>query len=162
MKKIVTLRVNSVEHTLAVEPQASLLDVLREELGFTGTKSACSGLGECGACTVLVDGEATLACLTFALDAQGKEIVTIEGLAAADGTLHPLQESFVKQGAVQCGFCSPGMILTAKALLDRNPSPSDDEILKEVEGNLCRCTGYNKILQAVRHATGAEKGRVTS
>jgi carbon-monoxide dehydrogenase small subunit len=124
------------------------LDLLRDRLGLTGTKEGC-GRGECGACTILVDGEAVNACLLYAAKLQGREILTIEGLARGD-SLHPLQEAFLEEGAVQCGYCTPGMILSAKALIDRHPDPTDGEIAEALSGNLCRCTGYGKILKAVR------------
>ncbi len=143
-----TLRINGKSYRTEVEPLTTLLEVLRDDLGLTGTKEGC-GEGDCGACTVLVDGQAVNACLFPALEARGKEVVTIEGLAR-DGRLHPLQQAFVEKGAVQCGFCIPGMIMSAKALLDGNPSPSDDEIKLAIAGNLCRCTGYIKIIEAVR------------
>lgn len=128
-------------------PNDLLLNVLREDLVLTGTKYGC-GMGECGACTVLVDGEPVLSCLTLAVTVEGKEVTTIEGLAR-DGRLHPLQESFLEHGAVQCGYCTPGMILAAKALLDRNPHPTEEEVRDYLRGNLCRCTGYSAIVKAV-------------
>jgi carbon-monoxide dehydrogenase small subunit len=127
-----------------------LLDLLRDGLGLTGTKEGC-GEGECGACTVLLDGRAVNSCLVLAPQADGKEVVTVEGLARG-ATLHPIQQAFVDEGAVQCGFCTPGFIMAAYALLLRNPDPSDEEIRLALEGNLCRCTGYTKIVQAVRRA----------
>ena len=154
MEKI-TLKVNGTEHDLEVRPWATLLDVIREDLGLTGTKEGC-GEGECGACTVLMDGRPYLSCLTLAVDAQGKEITTIEGLDQ-EGELHPLQKAFVEKGAVQCGFCTPGMIMTAKAFLDGHPDPSEKEIKKAISGNLCRCTGYQKIVDAVAVAARAMK-----
>jgi len=146
-KELIELRVNGESLEVAVEPQRTLLEVLREDLGLTGAKEAC-GTGECGACTVLADGKPILSCLTLAIEAQGKEITTIEGLAK-EGQLHPLQRAFVKHGAVQCGYCTSGMILNAKSILDENPKPSLPELLKGLEGNLCRCTGYNKIVEAI-------------
>jgi carbon-monoxide dehydrogenase small subunit len=143
-----TLRINGKGHQLEVDPLTTLLKVLRDDLGLSGTKEGC-GEGDCGACTVLVDGKAVNACLFLALEARGKEVVTIEGLAQ-DGRLHPLQQAFIDKGAVQCGFCIPGMIISAKALLDSNPSPDDDEIKLAIAGNLCRCTGYTKIIEAIR------------
>jgi len=154
-KQLIELRVNGEPHELAVEPQRTLLEVLREDLGLTGAKEAC-GTGECGACTVLMDGKSILSCLTLAIEAQGKKITTIEGLAK-NGELHPLQKAFIRHGAIQCGYCTSGMILNAKAILDENPRPSRDEILKGLEGNLCRCTGYNKILEAVMAASIGEE-----
>jgi carbon-monoxide dehydrogenase small subunit len=143
-----TLRINGKGHQLEVDPLTTLLKVLRDDLGLSGTKEGC-GEGDCGACTVLVDGKAVNACLFLALEARGKEVVTIEGLAQ-DGRLHPLQQAFIDKGAFQCGFCIPGMIISAKALLDSNPSPDDDEIKLAIAGNLCRCTGYTKIIEAIR------------
>jgi carbon-monoxide dehydrogenase small subunit len=150
MKKLIHLTINDQEYELAVAPNRTLLEVLREDLGLTGAKHGC-GLGECGACTVLLDGRPVNACLVLALQAGGKKVTTIEGLAK-DGSLHPLQESFVEAGAIQCGFCSPGMILSAKALLDENPAPTEEEIRRAISGNLCRCTGYQKIVEAVASA----------
>ncbi|TAK35235.1 MAG: (2Fe-2S)-binding protein [Chloroflexota bacterium] len=147
MKRMIELSVNGESHTLIVEDHRTLLEVLRESLGLTGTKESCD-LGDCGACTVLIDGKPTLSCLTLALDAQGKQITTIEGLAQ-NGQLHPVQKAFVEKGAVQCGFCTPGMILTSKALLDSNPHPTEQEVRQSISGNLCRCTGYVKIVDAV-------------
>lgn len=148
MKTFIQLLVNGETHEVAISAQRTLLEVLREDLGLTGAKEAC-GLGTCGACTVLVDGKAVLACLMLAHTAAGKEITTIEGLAKGRD-LHPLQKSFLDHGSVQCGFCSPGMILSAKSLLDENPSASEEEIRRALAGNLCRCTGYAKIVEAVR------------
>ena len=139
--------VNGEEHDLYVPPSMTLLDVLRNEIGLTGTKEGC-GTGDCGACTVLVDGEARNSCLILAPDANGTEVITIEGLEKG-GKLHPMQRSFVDHGAIQCGFCSPGMIMTAVDLLSRNPSPTEQEIVEAISGNLCRCTGYAKIIEAI-------------
>jgi carbon-monoxide dehydrogenase small subunit len=144
---IVTLNINDEEHTVVVEPRDTVLSVLREKLSLTGAKEAC-GTGECGACTVLLEGKAALACLTLAVEAQGKRITTIEGLAG-QGKLSDIQEAFISHGAVQCGFCTPGMILSATALLAENPAPARHQIQKALEGNLCRCTGYNKIVEAI-------------
>jgi carbon-monoxide dehydrogenase small subunit len=149
MSREITLRLNADDLTITVQDHWTLLHLLREELGLLGTKEGC-GSGECGACTVLIDGIAINACLFLAAEADGSEIVTIEGLAAADGTLHPLQQSFVDNGGIQCGFCSPGMILSAKALLDQNPNPSEAEIKHALAGNICRCTGYVQIIDAVK------------
>jgi carbon-monoxide dehydrogenase small subunit len=144
------LRVNDQDFTLMVNPQRTLLEVLREDLGLTGTKHGCD-LGECGACTVLIDGVPRLACLTLALACAGRAVITVEGLA--DGpTLHPLQRAFAELGAAQCGYCTPGMLLAAKALLDENPRPGREEIKVALSGNLCRCTGYLQIWQAVEQA----------
>jgi carbon-monoxide dehydrogenase small subunit len=130
----------------------TLLGLLRDELGLKGVKEGC-GAGECGACTVIVDGQALASCIFPALEAQGASVTTIEGLAAPDGSLHPIQEAFVQHGAVQCGFCTPGQIMSAKALLDANPHPSEQEIRTALEGNLCRCTGYHQIIAAVKAAS---------
>jgi aerobic carbon-monoxide dehydrogenase small subunit len=148
--KDITLNVNGSEYTLQVKPSATLLDIIREDLGLIGTKEGC-GEGECGACTVLMDGLAVNACLILAAEANGRQIMTIEGLAQG-GELHPIQQAFVDIGGMQCGFCTPGMILSAKVLLDRNQNPTDEEIRKGLEGNFCRCTGYTKIIQSVKTA----------
>lgn len=150
MKRLITLTVNGQQHEVAIEPRQSLLQVLREELHLTGTKEGCSE-GECGACTVLLDGQTVDSCLIFGLEANGREVVTIEGLAQGD-QLHPMQKAFAEYGAVQCGFCTPGMILAAKALLDTNPNPSEADIRRGISGNLCRCTGYVKIVDAIKAA----------
>ncbi|MBA3035833.1 MAG: (2Fe-2S)-binding protein [Desulfobacterium sp.] len=147
MKQLIELKVNGESYEAAIDPHRTLLEVLRENVGMTGSKEGCD-LGACGACTVIIDGKAVLACLTLALDARGKEITTIEGLAK-DGKLHPLQQNFVDYGATQCGFCTPGAIMSAKALLDENPKPTVAEIKRGVSGNLCRCTGYTKIIEAI-------------
>lgn len=144
------LNVNGTLHTLVVAPERTLLEVLREQLGLTGTKRACR-VGDCGACTVIIDGKAVLSCLTLALEAQDKEIITIEVLGDGD-TPDPIQKSFVDCGAVQCGFCTPGMILSAKALLDENPHPVKSDVQRAIAGNLCRCTGYAKIVEAIEVA----------
>jgi len=156
MTEQIRLRINGLAHELEVKPWATLLDTLREDLGLTGTKEGC-GQGECGACTVLMDGKPVNACLILAMEAEGKEIVTIEGLASGDD-LHPIQQAFVDRGGMQCGFCTPGMILSAKALLDENPDPTDEEIRKGLEGNFCRCTGYTKIIESIRVAAERMKG----
>jgi carbon-monoxide dehydrogenase small subunit len=143
----VTLRVNGESYDLLIAPYRTLLDVLREEIHLTGSKKGCD-VGDCGACTVLLDGKPVNACLVVAATAENSEITTIEGLAQ-DGKLHPLQQAFVKEGAVQCGFCTSGTLMSLKALLDRNSSPSVDEIKSAIAGNLCRCTGYTKIFKAV-------------
>lgn len=147
MKHVIKLHVNGDEHEVLTEIHKTLLEVLREDLGLTGTKRGCD-LGTCGACTVLINGRPHLSCLTLAVDVQEKEILTIEGLSQG-GKLHPLQKGFVEKGAVQCGFCTPGMILTAKALLDEHPRPSEGEVTRAISGNLCRCTGYVKIVEAI-------------
>jgi carbon-monoxide dehydrogenase small subunit len=148
-----TLTVNGTPYEVAIEPRQSLLQLLREELHLTGTKEGCSE-GECGACTVLLNGKTVDSCLIFALEAQGLEVTTIEGLAQGD-QLHPVQKAFAEYGAVQCGFCTPGMILAAKALLDSNPHPTELEIRQGISGNLCRCTGYVKIVEAIQAAARA-------
>ena len=150
MKRIITLNVNGEEFDVLAEVHKTLLEVLREDLGLTGTKRGCD-VGTCGACTVLMEGKPYLSCLTLAVDVRGKKIVTIEGLAQ-DRETHPLQKAFVEKGAIQCGFCTPGMILTAKAFLDENPHPSEEEVKKAISGNLCRCTGYVKIVEAILSA----------
>jgi carbon-monoxide dehydrogenase small subunit len=150
MKTPIILKVNGRTYNLEIESNELLLNVIRDRLGLTGTKYGC-GLGECGSCTVLVDGLPILSCQTLALSMEGKEIITIEGIGEP-GALHPLQDAFIDEGAIQCGFCTPGMILTAKALLDRNPNPSTDEIKDALRGNFCRCTGYVNIIKAVRAA----------
>lgn len=144
------LNVNGTFHTLVVAPQRTLLEVLREQLGYTGTKRACR-VGDCGACTVIIGGKAVLSCLTLAIEVQGKDILTIEALGNGD-VADPIQQSFVDCGAVQCGFCTPGMILSAKALIDENPEPTRDEARRAIAGNLCRCTGYAKIVEAIENA----------
>ncbi len=152
MKPItVTLTVNGQVRTITTEPNKTLLYALRDDLGLTGAKDACGGEGECGACTVILDGEAVNACLVLIGQAEGSRVETIEGLAR-DGQLHPLQRAFVEMGAVQCGFCTPGAILAAKALLDRVAAPDDEDIREALSGNLCRCTGYAKMVAAVRRA----------
>ncbi len=151
MKQIMVLNVNDEFYEVAVEPHRTLLEVLRDTLGLTGTKKGCDE-GECGACTVLIDGEAVLSCLLLAVEAQGKRITTIEGLAH-NGQLHPLQQAFIDHGAIQCGFCTPGLILSAKALLDRNPKPTEAEVREAIAGNLCRCTGYVKSVEAILAAS---------
>jgi carbon-monoxide dehydrogenase small subunit len=146
-----TMKLNGEKVTIYVKADAMLLDVLRDELGLMGTKEAC-GQGECGACTVLLEGEPVTSCLVPALKAQGREVMTVEGLASA-GELHPLQKAFIEHGAVQCGYCTPGMLMSAKALLDRNPHPTGEEIKEAISGNLCRCTGYVKIVEAIKAAS---------
>ncbi len=150
MKREVHITVNGDDYHLLVDSQRTLLEVIRDEIGLTGTKNGC-GQGECGACTVLLDGAPVNSCLVLALEADGRDVLTIEGLGTGD-KLHPVQEAFVELGAIQCGFCTPGMVLSAKALLDHNPDPSRDEILQGLKGNLCRCTGYVKIIEAVEAA----------
>jgi aerobic carbon-monoxide dehydrogenase small subunit len=147
MKKVIELNINGDTHELLVAPNHTLLEVLRDQLGLMGTKRGCD-LGACGACTVLINGEAYLSCIMLAMDAVGKEIITIEGLAEG-GDLHPLQSAFIDQGALQCGFCTPGMILTAEAILKEDEHPTEGMLKKKMAGNLCRCTGYKKIVEAV-------------
>ena len=142
-----TMKLNGEEVMVQVKPSAMLVEVLRDQLELTGTKVAC-GEGECGACTVLLDGVPVNSCLVPALKAQGREVMTVEGLAPL-GELHPLQKAFVEHGAVQCGYCTPGMLMSAKALLDHNPNPTEDEVRVAISGNLCRCTGYAKIVEAI-------------
>lgn len=149
-----TMTVNGREVTVTVEADELLVDVLRERLGLIGTKIGCNE-GECGACTVIMNGKAVLSCLIPALRAQGQEVTTIEGLSDGE-TLHPLQQAFIDYGAVQCGYCTPGFILSAKALLDENPHPTRDEIKKAIAGNLCRCTGYVKIIEAIEAVANAD------
>jgi carbon-monoxide dehydrogenase small subunit len=157
-EQVVKLIVNGEATELTVGPWVTLLEVIRERLELTGTKEACS-LGECGACTVIMDGKAVNSCLVLAVEAKGKEILTIEGLRKR-GELHPIQKAFIDEGAVQCGFCTPGMILSAKALLDKNPNPSEIEVKQALAGNLCRCTGYVKIVKAVKKAAKVMKKQV--
>ena len=148
MSREIKLILNGNQIFVAIEDNWTLLYLLREKLGLTGVKEGC-GQGECGACTVIVDGLAVNSCLYFAVEVDGKDVLTIEGLAAADGTLHPLQKSFVENGGIQCGFCTPGMILSAKALLDENPRATEADIKQALAGNLCRCTGYVQIVESV-------------
>lgn len=152
----ITLRVNDEDHQVIIDERSTLLEVLRDKLLLSGAKEACS-TGECGACTVLVDNKAVLSCLTLAIEAEGKSITTIEGLAR-NGNLTKLQQAFIDKGAIQCGFCTPGMILSATALLLETPFPNRIEIQKALEGNLCRCTGYNKIVEAIESARDKQNG----
>jgi carbon-monoxide dehydrogenase small subunit len=154
--KQVKLTVNGTLYELSVKPWETLVDVLRDDLGLTGTKEGC-GLGECGACTVIMDGKAVNSCLVLAAEADGKQITTIEGLAD-DDRLHPIQEAFVEHGGLQCGFCTPGMIMSAKALLDENPNPSEEDIRRGIAGNFCRCTGYTKIIESIKAAAKNMQG----
>jgi carbon-monoxide dehydrogenase small subunit len=148
----VTLLVNGKEQILEVSANETLLEILREKLGLTGSKIGCNR-GECGACTVLIDGESVLSCLTLAIECDGKSILTIEGLEDADtGKLDPIQNAFVENFGIQCGFCTPGMVMSAKALLDKNPNPSEEEIREGIQGNLCRCTGYQQIVESIQAA----------
>lgn len=148
--KQIKVTVNGILYELSVQPWETLLDVIREHLGLTGTKEGC-GLGECGACTIIMDGKTVNSCLVLAVEADDRVITTIEGLANGD-ELHPIQEAFVKCGGLQCGFCTPGMIMSTKALLEENPNPSEEEIRKGIAGNFCRCTGYTKIIESVKVA----------
>jgi carbon-monoxide dehydrogenase small subunit len=149
-KRIIQLTVNGEEYEVVAAPNQTLLEILREDLYLTGTKEGC-GEGACGTCTVLLDGKPVRSCLTLAVEVQGREVTTVEGLAPM-GELHPVQKAFVEYGAIQCGFCSPGMILTTKALLDENPSPTEQEARQAISGNVCRCTGYAKIVEAMLKA----------
>ena len=144
------MNLNGRDVAVEIEPSALLVDVLRDQLGLTGTKVGCSN-GECGACTVLLDGEAVVSCLLPAMKANGRSVVTVEGLGM-EGELHALQQAFIEEGAVQCGYCIPGMLMSAKALLDKHPNPSEEEIKRAISGNLCRCTGYVKIIKAIKAA----------
>lgn len=153
-QQITNFIVNGKPYEVIVKPHTTLIEVLRDQLGLTGTKHGC-GIGLCGACTVLVEGKPILACLTLAITVREKNILTVEGLAKG-GKLHPIQKAFVDYGAVQCGFCTPGMVLSAKALLDKNPSPTKEEVKVALSGNLCRCTGYAKIINAVLAASEIE------
>src|SRR5881394_1519261 len=155
-KAMIAFTVNGESAEVAFAPHKTLLEVLREDLGLTGTKHGCE-LGECGTCTVLVDGRSILSCLMLGLDAEGREVTTIEGMAE-DGWLHPLQDTFADLGAAQCGYCSPGFLLAAKELIEKSPQPSRDEIREALSGNLCRCTGYIKIYEAVELAAARMRG----
>ena len=154
MRKSIELLVNGAVEEVLVEPWWTLARALREELGLTGTKISCE-TGDCGACTVIIEGKAVRSCIYPVMKAQGKEITTIEGIAGEDGSQHPLQQAFIDHFAVQCGYCTPGMIMGAKALLDENPHPTEEDIREGLRGNLCRCTGYNKIIDAVAAAADA-------
>ena len=146
------LKVNGETYRMSVPDNRTLLQAIRDDLGLTGTKEGC-GVGECGACTVLVDGRPVNSCLALAVEMDGREITTVEGLAK-DGVLDSLQQAFIEEGAVQCGFCTPGMLMSAQGLLNKNPSPTEDEIRKAIQGNLCRCTGYDPIVRAVKKSSG--------
>jgi len=148
MKRMVKFQVNGEQTAIDVEPTKTLLDVLREDLFLTGTKRGCDS-GECGACTVLLNGQAVHSCLILAAELEGQDVLTIEGLSKNPKELHPLQKAFIEKGAVQCGFCTPGLMMSAKALLDRNPNPTEEEVRHSISGNLCRCTGYSKIVDAI-------------
>jgi len=151
MRHDISLTVNGDTYNLAVEAWQTLNEVLREDLNLTGTKLGC-GSGDCGACTVIVDGKSVSSCLTLAVEMDGRQILTVEGLAPSGETLHPIQEAFIEKGAIQCGFCTPGMELSALNLLKSNPRPNDTQIRSAISGNLCRCTGYNKIVDAIAEA----------
>jgi len=153
----IEITVNGAKRVFDVEPQTLLLNLIRDEMDLTGTKYGC-GIGECGACTVLLDGDAVLACMVLAVDADDRRVDTIEGLAE-DGGLHPIQEAYLDEGAVQCGFCTPGFIMATKALLDENPEPTEQEIREYLNGNICRCTGYVNIVKAVQTAAARMKGQ---
>lgn len=155
-EKEIRFTLNGKPYTLSVKPWRTLLELIREDLSFTGTKEGC-GQGECGSCTVIMGGKTVNSCLVPALEADNQEIITIEGLVDGD-TLHPIQDAFVEQAGMQCGFCTPGMIMSAKALLDKNPSPSEEEIREGIAGNFCRCTGYTKIIESISAAAEAMKG----
>ncbi len=160
MKKIITLEVNGDLHEVAVAVHQTLLEVLRDKLGLTGTKRGCA-VGTCGVCTVIIDGKAMLACLLLAVECQGRSITTIEGISSAD-ELHPVQQAFVDQGAIQCGFCTPGIVMTSKALLDKTPRPDDEQIREALAGTFCRCTGHIKIMEAVKTASQYERAEKKS
>lgn len=149
MEKVIHFILNGEPIQIEIEPHLTLLKLLRDRLGMTGTKEGCS-MGECGACTVIVDGKAINSCIFPAMEVDKKTVITIEGLADPKGNLHPIQKAFIEYGAIQCGFCTPGMVLSAKALLDENPDPTDEEIRNAISGNLCRCTGYIQIIQAIK------------
>lgn len=157
MKQIILLNINDENYEIAIEPNMTLLDVLRDQLQLTGTKKGCND-GDCGACTVLIDGKTAASCTTLAIDVQGTKIITIEGLSK-NGVLHPVQQAFIDKFAIQCGFCSPGMIMSALALLNDNPDPTEAEIRDYMRGNLCRCTGYVKIIDAVNEAKKTYAGK---
>jgi len=157
VKTLITCRVNGEEHTVLADTRDTLLELLRERLGLTGTKEGC-GNGNCGTCTVLVDGAPVNACLVLAQEAPGRDILTIEGVCK-DGKLHPIQQALVAHGGTQCGFCTPGIVLAAKALLDENPSPTPHAIRHAIAGNICRCTGYDKIVEAIAAAAALAQGR---
>jgi aerobic carbon-monoxide dehydrogenase small subunit len=150
--KEIFLKVNGESYRISVPDNRTLLQAIRDDLGLTGTKEGC-GVGECGACTVLVDGRPANSCLVLAVEMDGREITTVEGLAR-DGVLDPLQQAFIEEGAIQCGFCTPGMLMSAQGLLNKNPFPTEDEIRKAIQGNLCRCTGYDPIVRAVKKSSG--------
>lgn len=153
-KLLITFRINGERQEVATEPHRTLLELVRDDLRLTGAKEGC-GTGDCGACSMIVDGRLVTSCLMLAPEADGADILTVEGLAE-DGRLHPLQEAFIRHGALQCGFCIPGMLMAARALLDANPRPSREEIRRGLAGNLCRCTGYRRIVDAVAAAAARD------
>lgn len=155
----ISLTVNNRVYDITVESDEMLIDVLREKLGLTGTKKGC-GTGDCGACTIIMDGRAVTSCIILAVASNGKEIITIEGLEDT-GERHPIQDAFIKHGAIQCGFCTPGMVLSAKVLLDANPNPTEEDVRIGIAGNLCRCTGYTKIVQAILAVASEYQGGLT-
>lgn len=152
-KQTLSFTVNGEPVTVEIEPHLTLLQLLREKFELTGTKEGC-GMGECGACTVLLDGKTVNSCIFPAMEVEGRRVTTIEGLTDVQGNLHPIQKAFIEYGAIQCGFCTPGMVLSAKALLDENPKPTEEEIRSGIAGNLCRCTGYLQIVQAIKAVSG--------
>lgn len=152
-KHAINVTINGEQYDLDVSPNELLVNVVRETVGLTGTKYAC-GTGQCGACTVVVDGEPVLGCLTLAVTVDGAEITTIEGVAAPDGSLDPLQEAFLDSNAIQCGYCTPGMVLVGRDLLEKIPDPDEDQIRHHIKGNICRCTGYNGIVRAIKKCAG--------
>jgi carbon-monoxide dehydrogenase small subunit len=158
MKQYITLKINGDTYSLAVDPWRTLNEVLREDLNLTGTKLGC-GSGDCGACTVMVEGRSVSSCLTLAVAVDGKDIQTVEGLAPSGETLHPIQDAFIETGAIQCGFCTAGMEMSALYLLNQNPSPDEKEIRAGLSGNLCRCTGYNQIVEAISVAADRMRSR---
>ncbi len=155
--KDIKIKVNGEDYALSVQAGETLLDVIRDRIGLTGTKEGC-GVGECGACTVLLNGKAVNSCLLLAVHADGGEVLTVESLAGDDGALSHLQQAFIDEGALQCGFCIPGMLMSAKGLFLENPDPTEEEIIKNLEGNICRCTGYKPIVRAVQKAVSMGKG----
>ena len=160
MKKLISLKINGKDHELAVSPNQTLADVIRDEIGLTGTKKGCE-VGECGTCTVIMDGKPVNSCLVLAVQANGRTILTIEGMETDKG-LHPLQQAFVDKGAIQCGYCTSGMILSAKVLLDRNAHPDESEIRMAISGNLCRCTAYQKIIESIKSVSKYKNERSLS
>lgn len=156
MKRMIHLEINGETYGVEVENRRTLLEVIRDDLHLMGTKKMCD-MGECGSCTVIMDGQAVNSCLVLAMDAEGKKIETIEGVAKGD-KLHPIQEAFVNKGAIQCGFCTPGMVMTTKAFLEKNPDPTEEEIKIAISGNFCRCTGYVRIVEAIRSAADRMRG----